>query len=397
MNDKVLKIGLAGLKPYSGNKGCEALTFSFLYLLKKVLKDYKKVIIYFIIDFPVKSALHFKLKKEYNKAFLAKTFIFNFKYINYKVIKNRLIWFQPVPYMDYVFDFTQGDSFTDLYGYKRFNNWTKVKEYFLNKKYKFIFGSQTIGPFSSTNSLSRAKDVLKKSNMIFVRDEKSFDYVKEIDDDETMKPILTTDVAFLLPFIKVQLNSEKMKVGFNPSGLLWNDTKFLNEGFNYREFCRSFINYLSNCGYEVHLIGHVISKDLRIIDNDYVAMKDLKQSFPNVILSPFFSTPMEAKGYIKEMDVFFGSRMHATIAALSCGVPVIPISYSRKFEGLFNTLGYYYGINGTTIDNLGALDYCKKALDDLDKIKSDVNKCQKLIEKYNDIAITEYGKIIKNN
>ena len=33
--------------------------------------------------------------------------------------------------------------------------------------------------------------------------------------------------------------------------------------------------------------------------------------------------------------------MHSTIAAFSSGVPVVPMSYSRKFTGLFNcTLDY---------------------------------------------------------
>ena len=35
-----------------------------------------------------------------------------------------------------------------------------------------------------------------------------------------------------------------------------------------------------------------------------------------------------------------GARMHACIAAFSAGVPVMPIAYSRKFQGLFSTLGY---------------------------------------------------------
>jgi polysaccharide pyruvyl transferase WcaK-like protein len=40
------------------------------------------------------------------------------------------------------------------------------------------------------------------------------------------------------------------------------------------------------------------------------------------------------------MDFFCGSRMHACIAAVSSGVPTVPISYSRKFTGLFESLGY---------------------------------------------------------
>jgi hypothetical protein len=41
---------------------------------------------------------------------------------------------------------------------------------------------------------------------------------------------------------------------------------------------------------------------------------------------------------------FFGARMHACIAAFSSGVPVVPLAYSRKFNGLFTALEYpHYG------------------------------------------------------
>lgn len=41
------------------------------------------------------------------------------------------------------------------------------------------------------------------------------------------------------------------------------------------------------------------------------------------------------------MDFFVGARMHATIGAFSSGVPVVPMAYSRKFNGLFkDTLQY---------------------------------------------------------
>jgi polysaccharide pyruvyl transferase WcaK-like protein len=35
-----------------------------------------------------------------------------------------------------------------------------------------------------------------------------------------------------------------------------------------------------------------------------------------------------------------GARMHACIAAFSASVPVVPMAYSRKFAGLFGSLGY---------------------------------------------------------
>ncbi len=47
----------------------------------------------------------------------------------------------------------------------------------------------------------------------------------------------------------------------------------------------------------------------------------------------------EVKGIIGRCDMFIGSRMHACIAALSQGIPTIGIAYSKKFRGVFKTVG----------------------------------------------------------
>jgi len=47
----------------------------------------------------------------------------------------------------------------------------------------------------------------------------------------------------------------------------------------------------------------------------------------------------EIKGIIGECDVFIGSRLHSCIAALSQGIPTIGVAYSKKFKGVFETVG----------------------------------------------------------
>ena len=74
--------------------------------------------------------------------------------------------------------------------------------------------------------------------------------------------------------------------------------------------------------------------------DDYAAAECLGREFPGVIVAPRFTDPCAAKSYIAALDYFCGSRMHACIAAFSSGVPVVPIAYSRKFAGLFASLGY---------------------------------------------------------
>jgi polysaccharide pyruvyl transferase WcaK-like protein len=47
----------------------------------------------------------------------------------------------------------------------------------------------------------------------------------------------------------------------------------------------------------------------------------------------------EIKYIVGQCDVFIGARMHACIAALSQAIPAIGIAYSRKFIGVFETVG----------------------------------------------------------
>ena len=47
----------------------------------------------------------------------------------------------------------------------------------------------------------------------------------------------------------------------------------------------------------------------------------------------------ETKYLIGLCDFFLGARMHATIAALSQGMPAVGMAYSRKFRGVFETAG----------------------------------------------------------
>ena len=94
---------------------------------------------------------------------------------------------------------------------------------------------------------------------------------------------------------------------------------------------------------EIHLIPHVIYKGNVNVDEDSHLVKELMKQYPESILSPLFTTPIEAKSYISSLDFFLGARMHACIAAISSGVPVYPLAYSRKFNGLFiKTLQYPY-------------------------------------------------------
>jgi polysaccharide pyruvyl transferase WcaK-like protein len=72
--------------------------------------------------------------------------------------------------------------------------------------------------------------------------------------------------------------------------------------------------------------------------------------------------------------------MHACIGAYSAGVPVVPIAYSRKFNGLFNTLGYEYYVDGKTDTVDGALEKILSAFDKRDTLKLELEKGLRIAE-----------------
>ena len=188
-----------------------------------------------------------------------------------------------------------------------------------------------------------------------------------------------TDVAFALPYHNNYIySSVNRKIGINVSGLLWNGGYIGNNQFNltvdYRTYITELIKQLQKSGiYDIYIIPHVISSTGTNPECDYRVSEMLVKQFEGIILAPKFSSPMDAKSFISEMDIFIGARMHATIGAFSSDVITIPFSYSRKFEGLYNNLNYPYTINAVQIDTQTAinltLDYINnpKPLIDLQK------------------------------
>jgi len=121
------------------------------------------------------------------------------------------------------------------------------------------------------------------------------------------------------------------------------------------QFCLTIIIHFQShsgengSGCEVHLVPHMIARFGPMAgEDDYGACPALAQEFPGAVLAPAFASPSEAKSYIADLDFFIGARMHACIAAFLSGVPVVPIAYPRKFQGLFGTIGYTRTVDCTT-------------------------------------------------
>lgn len=366
----------------SGNKGCSALCYSMIYLTDHILSEkglrYRllltesnerpgkhevtiggKTIVYESIE----NDLPTSWKKAYE-------IITNFKkiYRLYKLFRSA----------DCIMDIGQGDSFADIYGAKRFTKIDKVHRTARLFRKPYFFLPQTIGPFQHVTIREKAIESLTKASLVMTRDRQSLDYVNELTKGKAnVKEYI--DVAFFLPYNKIEFSKDEIHVGLNISGLLWNGGYTRDNQFglkaDYQHLVRGIISYfLSKDHVRLHLISHVAT-NTRNVESDYAVMYDLWREYHSdqLTLAPLFFTPIDAKDYIAGLDFFMGARMHATIAAFSAGVPVVPMAYSRKFNGLFiETLAYDHIADLKADDENIVLDKIDACFIHRDRLKQEI-------------------------
>ena len=387
-------IGVLGLEFGSGNKGCEALAFSFLFLLDTLAAEEKtSVDVRIFMNCDTERIMRIG---QYQRLTLTMHPLGGFGGV--KKIRRRIELFKKC---DYIFDFTAGDSFSDIYGMERFIRGSLNKQLAIWSGTRFILGSQTYGPFHSWFAKKWSAHIIKKSRHVISRDTLSTEYVLSI---SGVQAVETIDIAFELPFKKVEDEKpdRRLRVGFNPSGLLWSggytgDNQF---GLNveYQVYCKKLISCLLDSGeYDVYLIPHVGDKNMEIRDNDLVACNRLTEMFPLVHTVKMFDNPIDAKSFISTMDIFIGARMHATVAALSSGVVTIPTAYSRKFEGVFKLLEYNHVIDLQKSSTEDAIRLTLEKIKDYDNIFSDVKSSIKLCDIQNAHIKEVYHNIIFND
>ena len=364
---------LANAPIINGNRGCLALSYCAIYMIDYICKkngiDYKL----YMTDTQLKKSSEHTIQINnttitfytcnYPIAYTWKSLL-----ISISKFRETLRSWRIFKNVDVVFDIGQGDSFSDIYGRKRFEMIDKIHKTARFFRKPYILLPQTIGPFDNRKIKKEADKTISKAFSVMARDKISYDYVVNNTSQVNVKEYI--DVAFFLPYTKSQFDSKYINVGINVSALLWNGGYNKNNQFelktDYKELIKEIISYfIGKSKVKLHLVSHVVNH-VRNIENDYAIAFDLKKDLPDdrVVLAPLFLTPIDAKDYISGLDFFMGSRMHATIAAFSSGVPVIPIAYSRKFNGLFkDTLDYEYMVDLKNSSNEEAFTMIKSSFE----------------------------------
>lgn len=233
-----------------------------------------------------------------------------------------------------------GDNFSLDYGLPK--KFVSQCEYFLRHGIPTAIWSASIGPFSGEPEYEKSvAEFLKRVSLITARESGTVDYLDSIGVRENV--VKVHDVAFALepePYASPEsafFEGDDI-IGINVSGLIlkW----YANDARAFQCEIVAFIEMLLGKGYRVALIPHVSKPGAPMALNDHAFLREIRGQISagedRVLLLPDGIPTRQLKWAISRCRIFFGARTHATIAAISSGVPTIAIAYSAKARGIWN-------------------------------------------------------------
>ncbi len=283
------------------------------------------------------------------------------RYIPFKAMRKKIVCSNPclraLSEADFIGDIHGGDSFSDIYGIKSFIFGCIPDFIVLLLGKKLVLLPQTYGPYASHLAKRIAKIIIDRAEQILSRDYEGLNVVMEISANayDCKRTYFCPDVALSLaamcpsnPAITPSLPSDNI-IGLNISGLLYNGgfgrNNMFGLKFDYKSFIHALVERLLNLT-EVHLllVPHTFAHDGHVESDPeacraVMSTKVVKAQSSRVHFVAAECNQSEIKGIISLCDFFIGSRMHACIAALSQGIPTVGLAYSRKFKGVFDSIG----------------------------------------------------------
>jgi polysaccharide pyruvyl transferase WcaK-like protein len=261
-----------------------------------------------------------------------------------------------------VLDVSGGDSFTDLYGPKRFRAMILTKRLALDAGVPLILLPQKLGPFRDPANLAEAVNILRRAAAVWVRDAGSLAFLETAlgADFDPARHRLGVDMAVALPATQPAALDPAVAqwldparafplAGINVSGLLCNEAARARRDFGLADTHPAQVETMARTlltaqpDLRLLLVPHVhrpegdAESDLGAARALVSRLGDLAKDRVTVLGGR--PNAMELKWVLSRLDWFAGARMHATIGAFSSGVPTLGLGYSDKAQGVFAECG----------------------------------------------------------
>lgn len=290
-----------------------------------------------------------------------------------------------------------GDSFSDIYGMRRFFYVSLPQLLVLVLGKRLVLLPQTLGPFRRGATKAIAKLIMGRAACVYSRDHEGLKEVADLMErgDLPGKFRFCYDVGFVLEPRKPECNTLKMiedvkksnrrLIGLNVSGLLYiggyTQKNMFGLKLDYKELVQDVVRkFLSLDDTSVLLVPHVFGTREHL-ETDVTACEEVYDQ----LHAQFDETRLfrvrekldqgEIKYLIGQCDFFVGSRMHACIAALSQKIPAVSIAYSKKFKGVLGSIGCEdLVVDPRIMDQVQILDVIEEKYRGRDAIRSHLEK-----------------------
>lgn len=242
---------------------------------------------------------------------------------------------------------TGGDIISLDYGLESLYYWARICEVAMDAGKPTVLWAGSVGPFSKMPTAeARMIKLLRRFSLITVRETASLEYLKGLG---ILNAKLVTDPAFALDFEPAPtigspgiLMDQQPLLGFNVSPLI---RKFRESAAGKdaldQEVAAFLTKTLRHTSLNILLIPHVdpLSGSDDNSDSAYMAgilaLTRADGFGPDrIAMLPRTFNTAQLKDVIRRCTYFMGARTHATVAALSQGVPTTSIAYSVKAKGI---------------------------------------------------------------
>lgn len=408
-NQSSLKVCLLGASLDTGNMGVSALAASLINLILKLRPESN---IYLLIGNRKKNPqklVHQKRKIEIpvinyrlslrssiqDHIFFILILALLYRFIPLKSLRRKIVdmnpWLKTLASADIIGDIRGGDSFSNIYGLKRFLLGTIPDIITILLKKRLILLPQTYGPYNGKIARIVAKYIIKNAFRLYSRDRHSPTYLRNIFPNLKLPLDYCPDVAFTLEASELKYfetakpfqKTSKPLIGINVNGLMYKGgytgKNMFHLKFEYKDFIIRIIKTLQEeTDADMLLIPHTFGPS-GTVDSDPDACHEIYE-----LLSPDLSERInmvtrkynqnDIKAIIGICDFFIGSRMHSCIAALSQAIPTVGVAYSKKFTGVFNSLDFdEYVVDARNLEFNTAIDKTLACFRNREDVLSDLN------------------------
>ena len=243
----------------------------------------------------------------------------------------RIVGFLAPSEVDVVLD-ASGFAYGDYWGLQKLQRrLVRVARHWKTDRNTLILLPQACGPFEAPGMGAAWREVLRRADLVHVRDRVSMQHVQAVGGQQDHVRISPDFTSLLHPELPARLNgvrgavllvpNEKMVAGQEPS-----------RRQAYLAFLRCCAQRLATAGHRILLLVHEGAGDRQLA-------RELNALLPQPIDVVDEASPLVTKAIVGSAYATVSSRFHALVSALSAAVPSVACGWTHKYDELMSDYG----------------------------------------------------------